>query len=1025
MVKPTTPKPSVKKQQTKAPLSPQASSRKPSLKTDNNKTTTAEDNKSKSKLEKTEKTGKAEKSEKLQRSQKSENIEIIETIILHVKCGPARVRKLQILSHHYKIAKKLEIYVGSIQRRKEMVGMATNTGITVMGEPVDYLLAGESQKIPIEHVDETLSRVSSPETCMVPVIQDNQWMINNNPNDQRNVASLYSVADPSLSNDFLCNGEETDQLIAAYNRAKQSAVKVEDFHLAKVLKYAIEMVTKAAEDAIKLDALKKQAVEEEDFDNADKFKRELETLRSNVRSALSDEGLELDESGEVVVYDSQLADIVGLADDAEDTIEISGIPGISDFGQNIQNVQSTMMRETTDFPSGREHQYQSLPKSRTNSSSSFGGNRIPRSPIMTPMTSIFPVDQFDDRPDELSELERSAFALSIQYYGEFIVACFLSKKLSLRDEALVDITKRVDIVYGDGKNIEDIDKMGLIKATFQIIQEAMNDNLPIPSTWKLVEHTYDLLFIKITDSNARIKQSATDLFCYLSKTYRSSNYSIISLVLKPAKTTSQALKPAKAKVELAIKLVKEFGISLNQKSNKMDKDLGLNLEIVMQFAISYLNNNNEEVHDYAVILVVEIVKLVGREKIEGFLPDIKPKLLEHIWNLITEWEGITGKIAGHMPSPPPSPKSVVNNALTTEEKQISLEDFTVDANLLNQPLAKRGTVTRIEQQLNELRSLMNNTNNIIKDDYETYIANSTKNISNNETIIIENEEIPSTLPSAQPSRSQTPIPPSAKHTESTNKKPITRGSKTAAATTANSKSTKKLNDNTKTSTSKTSTKSNTTSSTKKGLTEETKKSPRKNSNPAPISDATLCDQPDADRCCIFCDEQNDRFTEENLVTHYWNDCPVLTNCRLCNIVNCDKRKFVKQCPRCREVIDADDFLEHTTKQTCLVIRDDIVRCPLCKTVVKPATEAGWKAHLLDLNGCPKNQVSSNAIVNSNGVSKNNIKLGSGKRPTAKSDSPKVSSTASKTASSRTKLTASSGKDKVKKTTTAKVSKIKK
>jgi len=39
------------------------------------------------------------------------------------------------------------------------------------------------------------------------------------------------------------------------------------------------------------------------------------------------------------------------------------------------------------------------------------------------------------------------------------------------------------------------------------------------------------------------------------------------------------------------------------------------------------------------------------------------------------------------------------------------------------------------------------------------------------------------------------------------------------------------------------------------------------------------------RCCIFCDEHDERFTEENLVTHYWTDCPVLTNCRLCNIVS--------------------------------------------------------------------------------------------------------------------------------------------
>ena len=72
------------------------------------------------------------------------------------------------------------------------------------------------------------------------------------------------------------------------------------------------------------------------------------------------------------------------------------------------------------------------------------------------------------------------------------------------------------------------------------------------------------------------------------------------------------------------------------------------------------------------------------------------------------------------------------------------------------------------------------------------------------------------------------------------------------------------------------------------------------------------------------------------------------------LTDCDKSKFVKQCPRCREVIPADSYLEHIAKQTCMLIPPQIVRCPLCKTVVRPATEAGWKAHLLDEEGCPKN-----------------------------------------------------------------------
>ncbi|CAG8799892.1 9769_t:CDS:2, partial [Gigaspora rosea] len=307
-----------------------------------------------------------------------------------------------------------------------------------------------------------------------------------------------------------------------------------------------------------------------------------------------------------------------------------------------------------------------------------------------------------------------------------------------------NFTTRIDIDLGDGKEIEGIDKVGIIKATFQIIEEALNDNpekltlqalnlwealtkfcvhhqVPTSTTWKLVDRTYSSrLFAKISDSNSRIKQSAINLFVLLAKTYNGPVHSMTFLVLKPAKFNNQPPKQSKAKVELVTRLVEEFGIAIDPPKGKSDKDLGLNLESVMQVAKSYLNNNNGEVRDSAVKLVVEVIKRVGREKVGNFISDIKPILLENIWNLVTEYEETTGKIAGQVPSPPPSPKIVA------EKEKIEIEDLEVNEELLKQPLAKRGTVARIEQELMEIRLRFNNTNNFIKDDYSKYIANSSQ-----------------------------------------------------------------------------------------------------------------------------------------------------------------------------------------------------------------------------------------------------------------------------------------------------------
>lgn len=37
--------------------------------------------------------------------------------------------------------------------------------------------------------------------------------------------------------------------------------------------------------------------------------------------------------------------------------------------------------------------------------------------------------------------------------------------------------------------------------------------------------------------------------------------------------------------------------------------------------------------------------------------------------------------------------------------------------------------------------------------------------------------------------------------------------------------------------------------------------------------------------CIFCDEEDDEFNEDTLISHYYNVCPVLTNCPMCQIVS--------------------------------------------------------------------------------------------------------------------------------------------
>ncbi|KAI9279954.1 hypothetical protein BC943DRAFT_150457 [Umbelopsis sp. AD052] len=118
--------------------------------------------------------------------------------------------------------------------------------------------------------------------------------------------------------------------------------------------------------------------------------------------------------------------------------------------------------------------------------------------------------------------------------------------------------------------------------------------------------------------------------------------------------------------------------------------------------------------------------------------------------------------------------------------------------------------------------------------------------------------------------------------------------------------------------------------------------------------------------CIFCEEQNDSFNEDTLVSHYWNDCPVLTSCPLCQIIleistlsdhivtDCEEKHRIKRCPRCKEVVPIDKWLQHSLRQNCTVVSSSETRCPLCREVIMPPTESVWKRHLLKEGGCPHN-----------------------------------------------------------------------
>ncbi|XP_019718495.1 centrosomal protein of 104 kDa isoform X2 [Hippocampus comes] len=122
-----------------------------------------------------------------------------------------------------------------------------------------------------------------------------------------------------------------------------------------------------------------------------------------------------------------------------------------------------------------------------------------------------------------------------------------------------------------------------------------------------------------------------------------------------------------------------------------------------------------------------------------------------------------------------------------------------------------------------------------------------------------------------------------------------------------------------------------------------------------------------DNLCIFCGKTDGSFTEDGLDLHYWKHCPMLRRCDECRQVveissftehllnECESRSKFSQCLRCSEAVATEELTRHVQGTTCKppISGKRSSHCPLCHTNFSPGEEA-WKTHLTGSEGCKQN-----------------------------------------------------------------------
>ncbi|KAF9277644.1 hypothetical protein BGZ88_001038 [Linnemannia elongata] len=830
--------------------------------------------------------------------------------------------------------------------------------LNILGEPLEDELLGESERLNFDEFEVVngpghgLSETSLAHPAFpVPEMSHETHVLS----DTVRALSISDVKDQPLN----YMDPEIQNLVNGFIKAKQDAVRVEDFPSAKRFKSGYEEMIMFAEDIQALDTQKYEAAENEEFDLA----QELKAKAADVK---------------VRMY-AQLA-LNGFSITWTDALAVVSIPSFEE--------QASEEPVVTEKPRtvARSH-------SRTQQTSAILDNIKELGPLDMPVPSTGGPDEEDEEKlYQLSEQELKTYVFTLEVFSEKIVSCLINRDISHRLYAVEYVKEHLENEHVSDEPEQAGDRAILARAVFQVISTALSDTrekvvsialalldqvvrfcvqneVPSSISYRSLEPIFALLLVKASDLNTRVAQGAIDRIVMLCDDFRRQPYAILPLVFRPARTTV-LYRQAQSRVEIVARLVDEFGV-YDRVAGKGTAG-GLEFESITEFAVPYLSHTNGEVRVATRKLIIDVCKFLNKTRVEQFLPGVKPLLIESIQKELEPKKRDPHALA---PSSSPAPSrsmsmstprpsrsdlkanisdtstttTTTNSSTTsTRRRQIptpvkvnlhmdSLKSLLVEPDSPGQPRSGRqssrqrsdAAVAHQARLKMPLRSSIKATQALYSGVPKSMVKRNTVRSPDEENESTASEDIKLKIPQVSPLLSR----PTNRTVQ---ERPKPGSLKTKVPRQDHSSS------------------------------EHLLSSPGGGSQRSTESSSSPRSSTGKDRMCVFCDERSDAFTDEGLVKHYWGDCVMLANCPFCKIIievptlsehmlkECPRRKFVKQCENCREIMAADAYLAHVACG-CVAVPESTVKCPLCQEVMFPDGEAAWKRHLNQGAGCPMNK----------------------------------------------------------------------
>ncbi|TGZ59084.1 hypothetical protein CRM22_009262 [Opisthorchis felineus] len=519
--------------------------------------------------------------------------------------------------------------------------------------------------------------------------------------------------------------------------------------------------------------------------------------------------------------------------------------------------------------------------------------------------------EISEGPEQLSENARRQASVAIDVVGLDLVTKALSKCWSFREQALVELEKRVTAPKlpppVSAPDMVDPDPRAELRSTTFLLKRALQDQ--VLSIFRLatyfikgtivdfadrhsilrVELHYALdklipiLFQRIGDTSARIREVAKSQILSMAQWPQlRHNATFWNELLRPFSSVTLD-RLALSRMELVTELYAARGLD----SHGPEHTHGFTLDAVAAFTAKALTHRSKEVREASENLMVALYRSENRAVIRHAMPpeDINAHRHPLYRRLFGKFERIDEKYSPSEVHSGASPQRTPKGQKKPEAHQVEVK---------------------------QLRSIMSNRGK---------------------------KSVPSKPSNQRP------------HTPETAVKPATRFSP--------QKSTKRGRKKVRSPPSRPDSRSN-------------KSKSRERASPLPPQSAQLVAEAELmlhlDKTCIFCGEQNDSFTEEGLDLHYWRDCPMLHRCPDCKQVveiasttdhllnECEAAPpgHYTRCDVCSEAVPEPELKTHA----CLPSTHSGLRCPLChsdlpapgSTDVAPGgPEDIWKSHLLGLD----------------------------------------------------------------------------